>query len=286
MKTATVLASGCKVNLYLRITGRRADGYHELDTLFLPLNEPHDTLTITPESGEGIRVTCSEPAVDPLNNTLVRAYGRFATATGFAPAIHVHLEKGVPHGAGLGGGSADAATLLHHLNEHAPEPLDANALITLAAGVGADVPFFLIGAPARATGIGEVLTPHPVLLQGLTLLLACPPVRVSTPWAFAAWDKMHEFASDAQDCLTTTGDAVSSLFACSQWLRNDFEDVVLKAYPELHALKERLLRSGAGAAVMSGSGASVFGVYRHRQQAAEAAISLEGDGIAAFLHAF
>ncbi len=115
LAAAVTLRAGCKVNLYLRITGVRPDGYHELDTLFLPLPEPCDLLHVTPRSGQGIAFSCTEPDVDPARNTVTAAYEDFATATGFRPGLAVHLEKGIPHGAGLGGGSADAAALLRHL---------------------------------------------------------------------------------------------------------------------------------------------------------------------------
>ena len=147
METAA-LRIGCKVNLTLRITGVR----HELDTVFLPLDEPSDTLRLALRPGGGLALHCAEPGIDPENNTLTKAYRLFAEASGFRPGVEAVLEKGIPHGAGLGGGSADAAALLGWLNARAPEPLPLPELVGLAARIGADVPFFLYNVPCRASG--------------------------------------------------------------------------------------------------------------------------------------
>ena len=117
------LRIGCKVNLTLRITGVRPNGWHELDTVFLPLAEPSDTLRLALRPGGGLALHCAEAGIDPENNTLTKAYRLFAEASGFRPGVDAVLEKGIPHGAGLGGGSADAAALLGWLNARAPEPL-------------------------------------------------------------------------------------------------------------------------------------------------------------------
>uniref|UniRef100_B8DKL4 4-diphosphocytidyl-2-C-methyl-D-erythritol kinase n=1 Tax=Nitratidesulfovibrio vulgaris (strain DSM 19637 / Miyazaki F) TaxID=883 RepID=B8DKL4_NITV9 len=315
------LHAGCKVNLYLRITGVRPDGYHELDTLFLPLPEPCDLLHVSPRAEAGIVFTCTEPDVDPARNTVVTAYERFAAATGFRPGLAVHLEKHIPHGAGLGGGSADAAVLLRHLAAlcaqqapgAAPTP---EALRAMAAGVGADVPFFLMDGPARASGIGVVLTPlapgelADLGLAGMHLVLACPPVRVSTPWAYRAWDAANVTTPDdnAQTSTRTsaqnsarmmTGQSAKSLRPCltsesledrnplsrGPWLTNSFEPVVFQTHATLRRTKEFLLRRGGCAALMSGSGASLFALFRKHGTARDVAEALRNDNIAAFLHA-
>lgn len=132
METAA-LRIGCKVNLTLRITGVRPNGWHELDTVFLPLDEPSDTLRLALRPRGGLALHCAEPGIDPENNTLTKAYRLFAEASGFRPGVEAVLEKGIPHGAGLGGGSADAAALLGWLNARAPEPLPLPELVGLAA---------------------------------------------------------------------------------------------------------------------------------------------------------
>ena len=128
----TELRVGCKINLTLRITGVRPNGWHELDTVFVPLPEPHDTLRLVPDEGSGLTLRCDTPGIDCADNTLTKAYRLFAEATGFRPGVEARLVKGIPHGAGLGGGSADAAALLGWLNGRAPDPLSPDTLASLA----------------------------------------------------------------------------------------------------------------------------------------------------------
>ncbi len=284
-----LLRAGCKINLYLDILGRRADGYHELDTLFYPLPAPFDTLTVSPGTdGSGLRIECERADLCTQDNTLHKAWRLFAEATGYAPDLHVHLEKGIPDGAGLGGGSADAAALLSHLNDGAgPAGLDAGQLNALAARIGADVPFFLRNVPARATGIGEHLVPHDVNLAGFTLVLACPPEHVSTPWAFSAWDREHtamEAPTATPDRLTSSVHTYTRPSSRALWLFNSFESVVFAAFPKLRAYKGSLIRHGSAAAVMSGSGASLFALYRETEKALKASAALREMGVQTFIH--
>lgn len=160
METAA-LRIGCKVNLTLRITGVRPNGWHELDTVFLPLDEPSDTLRLALRPGGGLALHCAEPGIDPENNTLTKAYRLFAEASGFRPGVEAVLEKGIPHGAGLGGGSADAAALLGWLNARAPEPLPLPELVGLAAASARTCRFFCITSPAgpRASANGSSRAP-------------------------------------------------------------------------------------------------------------------------------
>ena len=149
------LTAGCKVNLGLRITRVRPDGYHELDSLFLPLDEPADQLelTVLPDAAPGITVSCDAAILDPADNTLTKAYGAYCRASALPPpALRIRLHKGIPSGAGLGGGSSDAAALLRWLNAGSPAPLAPEALARVALRVGADVPFFLRGGPCRVRG--------------------------------------------------------------------------------------------------------------------------------------
>jgi 4-diphosphocytidyl-2-C-methyl-D-erythritol kinase len=267
------LRAGCKVNLNLFITGVRQDGWHELDSLFVPLAEPHDALHLLPADGPGLTVVCDTPGIDPERNTLTRAYELFAAAGGFATRLKtglaVRLDKGIPHGAGLGGGSADAAALLAWLNATSGRPLDADALRAVAVRVGADVPFFLHNVPCRATGVGEILTPCETGLAGWRLVLACPPERVATAWAYRAFDERTETLTA---CRART---IRRAALGAGWpglsLVNDFEPVVFAAYPVVRACKEHLLQCGAQGAVMSGSGCAVAGLFR-REAAADAAL--------------
>lgn len=270
------LTAPCKINLCLAITGRRADGYHELDTWFYPLPAPCDTLELAEAApGSGLILDCSAPGIDARDNLVFKAWDRFGHATGFRPDLRVGLTKRIPSGAGLGGGSSDCAAMLLWLNQNAGRAaLDADALNSLAAGLGADVPFFLLGRPARATGIGELLAPVSPDLSGLHLVLVCPDIHVPTPWAFAQWDAANPGPAPARagSGLTTQGpESMKHGPRRLPALVNDFEPVVFARHPELSRIKQTLLAAGAAASLMSGSGASVYGLFRRERQAAEAA---------------
>ncbi len=264
------LTTGCKINLFLFITGRRSDGYHEIFTLFARIPEPRDTLIIRPAHREtGLCVHCLEPDIDPLHNTLTNAAELYADATGFSPAVDVELFKGIPHGAGLGGGSADAAVVLKWLEGKAPRPLGGKKLLSLAARVGADVPFFLKSSTCFGEGTGDILTPTSLALEGWYGLIVCPSLRVSTPWAYAAWDREKHafFLTEERKTYKKNRSSCQNLYG-----RNDFEAVVFAAHPELRALKMQLIRTGADFAGMSGSGSALFGLFRNRATAFHAAV--------------
>lgn len=263
-----------KLNLFLRITGRREDGYHELDTLFFRLDQPCDTLTFTPGvAGQGMTLTCDIAGLAPEDNLAFKAYAAFAAATGFAPDLRLDITKRIPAGAGLGGGSTDAAAVLRLLNEQAGEKaLQHDKLIALAAELGADIPFFLLDTPARATGIGDKLVPEPVDFSGLTLVVACPKAHVDTAWAYKAFDR--EKTGGAVSLTMAQADNNRPVPTSPPMFHNDFESVVFRAFPAIRAVKEELLRFGACAAAMSGSGASVFALFRSAKDAEKAADAL------------
>jgi 4-diphosphocytidyl-2-C-methyl-D-erythritol kinase len=284
---SVTLEIGCKVNLYLDITGIRENGYHELETLFYPVPEPHDTLELElSEGSHGLQLTCSDITLQGPTNLVAKAYEVFAARTGFSPGLKVRLEKRIPSGAGLGGGSADAAALLGWLNAQAKElALSAEALSSLAAGLGADVPFFLSNTPAWATGIGEVLEATDRFLSGLTMLICVPSVRVNTAWAYKVWDQArgHGAALGTSQPLTRLCPASMRPFCVSGTLiANCFEKVVFQAYPAVRLLKERLLSLGAASACMSGSGSAVFGIFRNAARADAAASALNKPEVAVF----
>jgi len=291
MSAPQTLVAGCKVNLALVVAGRRPDGYHELDTLFLPLPEPHDTLTVTPgRPGSGLTLTCSAPGLAGPDNTVAKAHAAFAARTGLTPDLAVRLDKGVPSGAGLGGGSADAAVLLAHLNALAGDRALAPAdLAALAAGVGADVPFFLLNRPARGRGVGEILTPADPGLAGLFLLLLCPPDPVNTGWAYRAWDALPPAQKTpprgvAEFLTWAAGEDKRSPCFFRACLWNSFENAVFPAHPGLRRIKEDLLRRGACGACLSGSGSSLLGLFRDRTQAERAAEAFSEEGLPSFVH--
>ena len=249
-----------KVNLYLKVLSRRQDGYHDLVTVMQPLTLA-DELRLTP--GPGLTLECEHPEVPSGPENLVwRAAERFGAATGQVPRVHIHLQKNIPVAAGLGGGSSDAAGTLMALNELAGKPLALPALHELAAGLGADVPFFLQPGPAVGRGIGTVLSP--LDLPPYWYVLLNPGLPVSTAWVYQNLDVQALAAAGAPEPETWNGDHPES------WVANDLESVTFDRYPELRGWLARLSQAGARAQGMSGSGPTLFGLF-HDREAAEAA---------------
>jgi 4-diphosphocytidyl-2-C-methyl-D-erythritol kinase len=287
------LRVGCKINLHLEILGRREDGYHELRTLFLPLDEPSDTIHIRPaELGASMLLTCSDPSLENQGNILLKTYRAFSYVTSTELDIEVHLDKGTPVGAGLGGGSADAAAFLLYLNQRVPRPLSPIRLRQFAVSLGADVAFFLENTPAWGAGVGEILThaPHVAdLLRGMSLILISPELHVSTGRAYAAWDAtfLEKNKQIAPEILTVDTQSLIEPFCVSAiTLWNCFEAVVFPAYPELRDIKEQLLRRGAAGALMSGSGSSVFALFRSASRAETVADEFRRTYSAVYVHHF
>ncbi|MEF2231725.1 MAG: 4-(cytidine 5'-diphospho)-2-C-methyl-D-erythritol kinase [Pseudodesulfovibrio sp.] len=276
-----LLAAPAKINLHLSILGLRPDGYHELRTLFLPVHGLCDTIRIEPGHDEHMYMRCPEnPDLESTSNLIYKAWKAFGEATGFRPGLFVTLTKRIPMGGGLGGGSSDGAAMLRWLNANAGDrALPLQALMALAARLGADMPFFLLDGPARASGIGEELTPAKVDLDGLTLLIACPDVHVDTAWAFGAWDRANLAPGGSQTLTSRFSESKNPSSVSPPVVTNDFEPVVFAEYPILREIKEMLIRGGAASAAMSGSGSSLFGLFRSRGSAMSVARSLKIDGI-------
>ncbi len=276
------LRAGCKINLSLSITGVREDGYHLLDSIFWPLQSPYDKLSFTAKAGQGFSVSCSQKGIPLENNTLTKAYAAFLRQGGvLVPElgqVHVHLHKGIPHGAGLGGGSSDAATVLTWCNAHALQPLSTQSLHEAALSVGADVPFFLQNVPARVQGIGEILEPLAKPWPKGYVILLCPNVYISTPWAYKKFDE-EKITTFSKKLLTKSSFAYRTLFTGAgqesttpEWSEslakgNDFESVVFTAHPQLAKLKQVLLDNGAVLATLSGSGSSLVGIVKTKEAA-------------------
>ena len=177
------MKSGGKINLFLRVTGCRADGYHTLETLFLPLDSPADELTVEFAAAPGIVLECGDRELAGNANLAYRAAERYAAASGIRPSWNIRLEKRIPVAAGLGGGSADAAAVLTLLERHYGA-LGAEGLKRLARSLGADVPFFLDRRPMVGRGIGDELTPLAGALPKLHFMLVNPGFPVSAKWAY------------------------------------------------------------------------------------------------------
>jgi 4-diphosphocytidyl-2-C-methyl-D-erythritol kinase len=265
-----------KVNLGLHVLRRRADGYHDVETVMLPIGWA-DGLTAAP--AEGLVLTCSDPALPTDDgNLVVRAAKALAAWAGIAPEAALHLDKRVPYGAGLGSGSSDAAHTLRLLAGLWGLRVPERDLHALAAGLGSDVPFFLLGEAALATGRGEVLAP----LRGadgtpyrfpFALVVTVPPVHVATAEAYRLVTPHDRRRPDLAAAVRS-----NDLARWRRELVNDFEGLILARYPVVRAAKERLLAEGAGYAALSGSGAAIFGVFEQGREAEAAAEALREAG--------
>ena len=246
----------------------------------MPLPEPCDVLHISPAARPGLSISCSSPDILPGHNTLTRAYELYAQASSYAPALSIRLEKGIPAGSGLGGGSSDAATLLLYLNAQAPRALAPDLLAQVAASTGADVPFFLQKSICRVRGIGDILEPCSTSLAHMQLVLLCPEISVSSAWAYKVWDASPAaLALSAQERLTNAKLEAKEMNFCAHGLQNDLETVVFAAWPKLKELKLELLQQGAEAAVMSGSGASLVGLFADPKKARDVAVFFGAQGL-------
>lgn len=255
--------SPAKINLWLRVLGKRPDGFHEVQTRLCRLALGDSVEVEHLGIGTSVALTCSDPTV-PLDesNLAMKALRAFESRTGKQSSWRLHLEKKIPAGAGLGGGSSNAATVLRACNELTGAPLQTTELIELGAQIGSDVPCFLLDTPAAdGSGRGENVTPAEFPWQ-LPLLLIKPPFPIPTPWAYKRWADSQEVPGipyGAQSC--PWGDMV-----------NDLERPVFEKYRMLPALKKWLLDRGeVRAALMSGSGSTMFAVTDTDTQAAELA---------------
>jgi 4-diphosphocytidyl-2-C-methyl-D-erythritol kinase len=259
-----VLPSACKVNFVLNLLGRRPDGFHELETLFFPV-PLFDELRFE-AAGRGVELTCSHPDLPVDGTNLVhRAATQWFAASGLDRGVRIHLEKRLPLAAGLGAGSANAATTLLGLNELFGHPLSRETLDTLAAGLGSDVNFFLQPHPALAFGRGEriePLEPFPVL-QGRALLLFHPGFGVPTPWAFRelADFPTHRNGTPGRAAAVARELAQGNLTQAAAGWYNALEAPVFRKYPVLALYQEFLRNHGALGTLMSGSGSTTFGLF-------------------------
>jgi 4-diphosphocytidyl-2-C-methyl-D-erythritol kinase len=266
--------SPCKVNLVLNILGRRPDGYHELETVMLPV-PVFDELDFT-ATDAGVSLTCSHPALPiDASNLVHRAATRFFEATGISAGVRIHLEKHLPLAAGLGGGSANAAVTLSALNQLYHSPLGPSRLHELGAALGSDVPFFLQDRPALALGRGEqvlALAPFPALTNA-AMVLVHPGFGISTAWAYQKLAEFPEALNGRRgraDELVRLLDTVGLRSAGAAFF-NSLEAPALHKYPVLALYQEFFRQTGAAATLMSGSGSTTFAIFETRAAAEEAA---------------
>lgn len=244
-----------KINLGLNIVEKRPDGYHNLETVFYPIGlcdvldvELSEGCTDYSFSSSGIQIDG-----DPENNLIVKAFRLLQYEYGIPP-IDITLIKQIPFGAGLGGGSADAAFMLKTLNEMFELKITPKKLEKLAGTLGADCPVFIKNKPVYATGIGNIFTPIKLSLKGYFLVLIKPDIHVSTPEAYSLVVPETPQISLLESIQKPV----------SEWknlIKNDFEKSVFAKYPEIATIKNKLYEMGALYASMSGSGSSVFGIF-------------------------
>jgi 4-diphosphocytidyl-2-C-methyl-D-erythritol kinase len=284
VSTLRILAPA-KINWSLHVRGRRPDGYHDIESLFLPISLA-DEVTVALEDGIAgtVRLRSDDPALPAdSRNLAVRAVEEYYRGRGDRPGVAIELRKRIPAGSGLGGGSSDAAAVLRALSRFDGRPETGAELEGAARRVGADVPFFLCCRPARVTGIGERIEP----LDGVprhALVVAFPGFAVSTRLAYEELDRERDAPSTSSTSLTSSWDAVTIQRFRSRdpdlaQIHNDFEEIVGRRHPQIAALKRRLALLGASGAAMSGSGSAVFGVFPDPREAEQAAETIRSEGV-------
>lgn len=248
------LSPNCKINIGLRVVRKREDGYHDLETIFYPVYGLHDELEVEIADEfaflqDGIEVDCL-----PTDNLIYKVYQRMQEHFPQIGNIRIRFKKNIPFGAGLGGGSSDAAHMAIALNELFQLGLTQKQLAEEVRPLGADCPFFIYNTPCYAEGIGDKLTPISLDMSGMRLVMIKPDCGVSTKEAYAG---IKPKGSSELFKVVQNG---SELFKVAT---NDFEDTVFVVHPEIAKIKQRLLDAGAVYAAMSGSGSTVFGLFEH-----------------------
>ena len=266
-----VFYPNCKINIGLRVVRKREDGYHDLETIFYPVMGLHDELEVEAITNnttqhyttlhdsiqflqEGLAVDC--PAED---NLIIKCYQRMRTKYPQIGDVRIRFKKNIPFGAGLGGGSSDAAHMAIALNEIFALGLTREQLAEEVRPLGADCPFFIYNTPCYAEGIGDKLTPISLDLSGLRLMMIKPNCGVSTSEAYSGIIRHPEVEGQIKQSLQDR----QSFADMRPLLVNDFEQTVFPLHPEIAEIKQRLLDAGAVYAAMSGSGSTVFGLFQH-----------------------
>ena len=261
-----LLFPNCKINIGLRVVRKREDGYHDLETIFYPVYGLHDELEIQPIANsplpithcpifiqEGLTVDCS-----PTDNLIYKTYARMRERYPQIGNVKITFKKNIPFGAGLGGGSSDAAHTAIALNEIFSLGLTKEQLAAEVRPLGADCPFFIYNTPCYAEGIGDALSPISLDLSGLRLVMIKPNCGVSTKEAYAGIVRHPEAEGQIKQALVE-GKALTDMCPL---LINDFEQTVFPLHPEIAKIKKRLQDAGAVYAAMSGSGSTVFGLFQ------------------------
>ncbi len=280
-QTKTIHVSApAKINLYLDVVGRRDDGYHELETVFLPLPRLCDDVEVgLTTARQGISFECdnSELPTDS-GNLCVKAteeFAKFANPALAGAGVEIRLQKRIPVAAGLGGGSSDAAAVLLALNQLCDEPLSDSQLRGIARKLGADVPFFLNPVPSVARGIGDVLAPLEVGRWRPAVVLANPLLPVSAAWAYRQLTP-EDLGQGGGVERVVEAFASASVSGLARACYNVFDRFVCKKFPLCVMIRERMMDSGASCAMVSGSGPTIFGICEDSAVARKVEVDLRG----------
>jgi 4-diphosphocytidyl-2-C-methyl-D-erythritol kinase len=277
--TQTVRAYA-KINLHLDIKGIRADGYHDVETVMQTVSLC-DTVTVT-LTDSSVSCECDAEGVPAdEKNIAVRAARLFLDAIGSNRGAHIRIEKRIPMAAGLAGGSTDAAATLKALNMLYGEPLEESELLSLGSRLGADVPFCIRGGCAYSDGKGDILHEFSRIPEDTVIVVACGGEGVSTPWGYRlmdeTYDNFKDYATKGTDALKAALDSDEPESFCG-YIFNIFEAPVLRERPVAAELKQTMLDMGARAAMMSGSGPSVFGIFKDTGDAEKVAEAIKSAG--------
>jgi 4-diphosphocytidyl-2-C-methyl-D-erythritol kinase len=262
-----VLFPNCKINLGLRVTGKRPDGYHDLETIFYPV-QLRDAAEITRQGPEGKRdgfkltITGTDIPGDISSNLCTKAWQLIKKDFPGIPAVRMHLHKAIPIGGGLGGGSADGAFTLILLNDELKLNLTTEKLLAYALQLGSDCPFFIINKPCYATGRGEIMEQISVDLSDHHFVIVNPGIHVSTAEAFNGINTSSDVKQSLKEIIAQPVDT------WKHSLVNEFEPPVFARHPELKEIKEKLYASGARYASMTGTGSSIFGIFHNSKKTA------------------
>ncbi len=249
----------CKINIGLYITNKRNDGYHDLETIFYPVNL-YDVLELVPGNSDDIHIHGKAIDGDQHNNLVWKAYQLIKHDYPHVANLDIHLLKNIPMGAGLGGGSADGAYMLKLINDFYQLEISTEKLEHYALSLGSDCPFFIRNTPQFATGRGELMQPVNIDLSAYNIQLICPGVHVSTAGAF----KMITPKKAPFDLRRLPEIPIERWV---EYVSNDFEEPVFIQHPELADIKQQLYNAGAIYAAMSGSGSTLYGIFKKGNKA-------------------
>jgi len=247
-----------KINLGLRVTGKRTDGYHDIETVFYPvgLSDALEFVLSKQKSGDEIVVTGLDIKTRKENNLVIKALEAFRRRHP-VPPLRIHLHKAIPSGAGLGGGSSDAACMIRSLAKFLDLDSNLDEIKEVALEIGSDCPFFADPVPSAASGRGEILKPVKSILEGYHILLVNPGITISTKEAYY------------NTRITTPETSLEELIMLplKRWKKliiNDFEDYAFRLYPQIEDLKKSLYKAGASYSSMSGSGSTIYGIFEEK----------------------